>query len=60
MTLGELRKITENYNDDCVISVTDNMNSVGWPREVSEVAIKIETGCAADPAPQTPINIILI
>lgn len=42
MTLGEFRKITEQYADECEVKLSENFASLGWAAEANEVIIKVD------------------
>ena len=58
MTLGEFRKITEQYDDECTLTYATSYNDVQYPMLVERVIINIgmSTESEPDPAP----NIIVM
>ena len=58
MTLGEFRKITEKYGDECAICYCRDFSSAAYPDLVDRVVITI--GSATENEPDPMPNIIVM
>ena len=57
MTLGEFRKITEQYGDDCTLCWANDMHCAAYPNLVGRIIIDISESTDNEPNPVP--NIVL-
>ena len=58
MTLGEFRRITEKFGDDCVVGYAEDLSRVGWPTLAGTVVAISSQQIPEEP--EKPEEIILV
>ena len=58
MTLGEFRKITEQYEDDCTLCWSSDINRIAYPNLVDRVIINIAKSTENEPDPVPNIVVL--
>ena len=58
MTLGEFRKITEQYGDNCTLCWASDMSQVIYPNLVERVVIDVGSATDTEPNPTPNITVL--
>lgn len=58
MTLGEFRKITEQYCDECMLCYCGDMSSLAYPNLINKVVIAVGEATKAEPNPVPNITVL--
>ena len=58
MTLGDFRRITDGYGDDCTLSWCKDISSLAFPNLVNRVVINVACPTDAEPNPVPSIIVL--
>lgn len=58
MTLGEFRKITEQYGDECTLCYAWNTRSLAYSNLIDKVVITVEESTETEPNPVPNITVL--